>query len=302
MFTYFNNKSVRNLVVSFGSLFNNLHIRRFNADGSTKENIRVPLAYGSREKFLARLEQGGSIANEDGEIVQMTLPRMSFEITSINYDETRKRQTILKTPQRNYTTDDTKKKYSFSEVPYDIGFDLHIMVKHMDDGLQIIEQILPYFTPEFTVTINPTDVHKKVDIPIQLTDVSQDEEYEGDFETRRSITFTLSFTAKSYVYGRIYETGIIKRVFATLFEINEAVTGAFLEGLTGGVNIVASGVCGSTGGVAGLTNGFAASMVDVSITGPSGASSDITNYTPVVVIRPFGITSGNITMFGDIIE
>ena len=299
MFTYFNNKSIRNLVVAFGSLFNNLHVRRFNADGTTKENLRVPLAYGSREKFLARLEQGGSITNEDGEIVQMTLPRMSFEISGINYDETRKRQTILKTPQR--TVGDTK-KYSFSEVPYDVSFDLHIMVKHMDDGLQIVEQILPYFTPEFTVTINPTDVHKKVDIPIQLTDVSQDEDYEGDFENRRSITFTLSFTAKSFVYGRLYDSGIIRRVFAELFITNDSVTGPFVDGLTGGVNLVASGVCGSTGGVAGITGGVAASLIDVSITGPSGASSDITDYTPVITIRQFGGTAGNINMFGDILD
>jgi len=299
MFTYFNNKSIRNLVVAFGSLFNNLHVRRFNADGTTKENLRVPLAYGSREKFLARLEQGGSITNEDGEIIQMTLPRMSFEISGINYDETRKRQTVLKTPER---TAGSSKKYSFSEVPYDISFDLHIMVKHMDDGLQIVEQILPYFTPEFTVTINPTDVHKKVDIPIQLTDVSQDEDYEGDFETRRSITFTLSFTAKSFVYGRLYDSGIIRRVFAELFITNDSVTGPFQTGLTGGVNLVASGVCGSTGGAGGLSGGAAASLIDVSITGPSGASSDITDYTPVITIRPFGATAGNINMFGDILE
>ena len=299
MFTYFNNKSIRNLVVAFGSLFNNLHVRRFNADGSTKENIRVPLAYGSREKFLARIEQGGSITNEDGEIVQMTLPRMSFEITSINYDETRKRQTVLKTPERG---SGSSKKYSFSEVPYDIGFDLHIMVKHMDDGLQIVEQILPYFTPEFTVTINATDVHKKVDIPIQLTDVSQDVEYEGDFEERRSITFTLSFTAKSYVYGRLYESGIIKKGICRVVYTNDSVTGPFLTGLTGGVNTVASGVCGSTGGVAGLSGGAAASLIEISITGPSGASSDITDYTPVITIRQFGATAGNINMFGDILE
>tara|TARA_R100001015_G_C4628926_1_gene189378 strand:+ start:175 stop:1074 length:900 start_codon:yes stop_codon:yes gene_type:complete len=299
MFTYFNNKSIRNLVVAFGSLFNNIHVRRFNSNGTTKENLRVPLAYGSREKFLARIEQGGSITNEDGEIVQMTLPRMSFEISSINYDETRKRQTVLKSPTR--ATGSTR-QYSFSEVPYDISFDLHVMVKHMDDGLQIVEQILPYFTPEFTVTINATDVHKKVDIPIQLTDVSQDAEYEGDFEARRSITFTLSFTAKSYVYGRLYDTGIIRRVFAELFIQNDSVTGPFLTGLTGGVNTVASGVCGSTGGVAGMCGGVAASLIDISITGPSGASSDITDYTPVITIRPFGGTSGNINMFGDILE
>ena len=314
MFEYFSNKSIRNLVVSFGSLFNNLHIRRQNkSDGST-EFMRVPLAYGSKEKYLRRIDEGGSITNEDGQIVSMTLPRMSFEISSIEYDNARKRQTVEKLLARSKgsltdSTDDSKLKYTYSEVPYDINFDLHIMTKFMDDGLQIIEQILPYFTPEFTVTINPTDLHTKTDIPIVLTNVTQEEDFEGDFDARRALTWTLSFNCKSYVYGRIRDNEVIRSIIAKLVvaqdsTVLQGVSSALLTGATAPAGGRTSGIPSATGGESGVVH----SRIDIGITGPSGASSDASDYSPTLNIRVFGGqcggpsgASGAIDIYGDII-
>lgn len=296
MFTYFNNKAIRNLVVAFGSLFNNMYVRRFNADGSIKQSIRVPLAYGSKEKYIRILEEGGGIRNEDGEIVQMTLPRMSFELTNMSYDSSRKRQTILKHRQIPQESSESA-GYSYSEVPYQFTFELYIMSKFMDEALQIVEQILPYFTPEFTVTLNPTNVHKKVDVPIYLSSVSSTDDYEGSLDTRRLITYTLTFTVNSYVYGRIYSQGTIRRIFATLFDMNDVT-----DGLTSPYPGVSSGVpvnYGLTLDPNGISDGMALSMVDIGVSGPNATVDD---FDSVVTIRPYGFTSGFITAFGDIIE
>jgi len=275
MFTHFKSDSLRNLVIAFGSLFNNIYVKRYQADGTTvKESMRIPLAYGNKEKYLRRIDEGGSITNDDGVIVQMTLPRMSFEIESIEYDQTRKRNTMQKFTTRN-TTDDSKLNTTYAEVPYNINFTLYIMTKFMTDGLQIVEQILPYFTPEFTVTINPTSLGQtKMDIPLILTSIDNEEEWEGDFDTRRSLTWTLNFTARSYMYGRITTAERIKRIMSTIFD----------------------------GGVPAGTTQAAGSMIDIGVTGPSGASSDINSYTSSETIRIWGSNTGDIDIYGDIID
>jgi len=274
MFTYFKNDSIRNLVIAFGSLFNNIYVRRFESNGDIKEQMRIPLSYGNKEKYLRRLDEGGSITNEDGAIVQMTLPRMSFEIESIEYDTTRKRNTMQRLSNYNEITDDDDKTESaYAEVPYNINFNLYIMTKFMDDGLQIIEQIIPYFTPEFTVTINPGTLNTKMDIPLILNSVDNEEEWEGDFDSRRSLTWTLNFSAKSYVYGRKSESRRIKRIMATLFD----------------------------GGVTVGTTGAAVSMVDVGLTGPGGTASGPSVASPNVTFRLWGGDSGDIDIYGDII-
>lgn len=274
MFTYFKNDSIRNLVVAFGSLFNNIYVRRYNSDGSVKEQTRIPLAYGNKEKYLRRLDEGGSIKNEDGATVQMTLPRMSFEIESIEYDTTRKRNTMQRLSNYNEVTDDDDRtEASYSEVPYSINFNLYIMTKFMDDGLQIIEQILPYFTPEFTVTINPGTLATKMDIPLVLNSVDSEEEWEGDYDSRRSLTWNLGFTAKTYIYGRKSEARRIKRIMATIFD--------------GGVDVG--------------TTGAATSMSDIGITGPGGTASGPTNAIADVTFRVWGGESGDIDIYGDII-
>ena len=272
MFTHFKSDSLRNLVIAFGSLFNNIYVKRYNSLGNEKEAIRIPLAYGNKEKYLRRIDEGGSITNEDGTVVQMTLPRMSFEIESVEYDTTRKRNTMQKFTTKN--TDDSKLNTTYAEVPYSVNFNLYIMTKFMADGLQIVEQILPYFTPEFTVTINPTTLGQtKMDIPLILNSVDHEEDWEGDFDTRRSLTWTLGFTARSYMYGRITTAERIKRIMTTIFD----------------------------GGVPAGTTQAAGSMIDVGVTGPSGASSDISNYSPDLTLRVWGSNTGDIDIYGDII-
>lgn len=254
MFGQFYNGSMRNMVVAFGSLFNDVIIKRTGAS----ETIRVPLAYGPKEKYLRRANDPSSI---DGDpTVQITLPYMSFEITNIGYDSARKRNTIHK---RLAVNSDNALKYQrqFTEVPYDIEFSLYVMVRHMEDGLQIIEQILPFFTPEFNVTMNFTAINNKVDVPIILNSVNLEEDYEGDFDARRNITFTLTFSAKSYVYGPIKDQSVIRQVQATFYTLQDYVYGAsgaanIYTGLTG-----LQGICGSTG---------ALSRVDVGVSGGSG--------------------------------
>ena len=252
----FYHSSVRKLVIAFGSLFNDVRIARFNSDGSVKETIRLPISYGPKEKFLRRLNEPSSIS--DGTKVEITLPRLSFEITGINYDASRKRNTMQKKVM-GVSGDNNLRKFNFAEVPYNVDFSLSAMVRNTDDGLQIIEQILPYFTPEFNITININDLNQKQDIPIILTGLDTQEDFEGDFDARRSITYTLSFTAKTYMYGEGRTSGVILKTENTFFNFGGSGGAAFAYGPTGAT------IEGNTG---------AFSRVDVNVTGPSGASSD----------------------------
>jgi len=257
----FYHSSIRKLVIAFGSLFNDVKIIRENPDGSTKEEIRIPIAYGPKEKFLVRANQASSISDDEVKS-RMTLPRLGFDMTSITYDNARKRNTLQKRFLQD-SSNNYKVRRTFSEVPYNFEFNLYVMVRNMEDGLQILEQIVPYFTPEFNVTLNLTDIATKIDVPIVLTSLTTEEDYEGDFDVRRSISFTLSFTAKSYVYGPIKDQGIVREVQTTFFH---------LEGLDPDYGIY--GATGSTG---------ALSRVDVSATGPdagaTGAGVGIGGYT-----------------------
>ena len=204
MFTQFYNEAIRKLVIGFGSLFNDIRIVRKNPDDSTKETIRVPLSYGPKEKFIRRIAESSSISSTSK--VQITLPRIGFDITGFAYDPSRKTNKLR--TRKATSGDGTSYSYNYNEVPYIINFGLHAFSRNQDDNLQIIEQILPYFTPEFVVSFNMNDVNKKVDIPIILNSVSTIEEYEGEFDTRRNITASFEFSAKSYVYGPI-KTGKI---------------------------------------------------------------------------------------------
>ena len=160
----FYNESLRKTVVAFGSLFNEIYVQRKEND-STVEQIRVPLTYTGKEKFRAMLRQFETIEKDVGSI----LPRMGFAMTTLTYDPTRKRNTMQK--RFAATNNSTSLKYDYAEVPYNVEFELNIGVRNMDDGLQIIEQIVPNFTPDFTVSVNFTEIHKKIDVPIVLTGV-----------------------------------------------------------------------------------------------------------------------------------
>ena len=207
--TYFYNETIRKTVIAFGTLFNNIKIKRFAADGNTINQIKVPVAYGPMQRFLARIEQQTNFDDN----VAISLPRISFELTSYAYDPTRKSSPITKFTGKG--SDKTKHKKIFLPVPYEIGFRLSFATKQQDDSLQILEQILPHFQPAFNVTVNMLEgVEEKRDIPFTLTNVSFVDEYEGDFSTRRFIQYDLDFVAKTYFYSEIPtdESGIIKKV------------------------------------------------------------------------------------------
>ena len=206
---YFYNETIRKTVIAFGTLFNNIKIKKFASDGKAISQIKVPVAYGPMQRFLARIEQQ---ANFDDNVA-ITLPRLSFEITSYAYDPSRKASPITKFTGKG--SDKTKHKKIFLPVPYEIGFRLSFATKQQDDALQIIEQILPHFQPSFSVTVNMLEnVEEKRDVPFTLANVSFVDEYEGDFSTRRFIQYDLDFVAKTYFYTEIPtdESGVIKKV------------------------------------------------------------------------------------------
>jgi hypothetical protein len=184
---YYYHQIIRKTIVAFGTLFNDIYIKHKNSDDDVISDMRVPLAYGPIQKFLAKIQQQEKLNKP----VAITLPRMSFEMTSILYDATRKAGVT----QTFKASDGNNLKKVFMPVPYNIGFELNIMTKLNDDSLQIVEQILPYFQPSFNLTVDLLDsIGEKRDIPIVLDSVSFQDDYEGDFSTRRSLIYTLQFT------------------------------------------------------------------------------------------------------------
>jgi len=210
MFEYFYHEILRRTIISFGSLFNNITIKHNNSSNEVISSIKVPLAYGPTQKFLARLEQSPNLNAP----VQMTLPRMSFEFVGLNYDAGRK-VTTTQTFLSAVTTDKTKPRKSYMPVPYTMSFELSIMAKLNDDMLQIIEQIIPYFQPAYTMSVDLVEtIGEKRDIPIVLEGISMQDDYEGDYTTRRALIYTLRFTAKTYLFGPIEDVSkdIINKV------------------------------------------------------------------------------------------
>ena len=205
--TYFYHEIIRKTVISFGTLFNDIYVRHEDAAGNDISEIKVPVAYGPRQKFLARIQQQPEL----NKATQITLPRMAFEMTSISYDSTRKSGIT----QTFKAKDGDKMKKVFMPVPYNIGFELNILTKLQDDGLQIIEQILPFFQPGFNLSVDLVkSIGEKRDIPMILQSISQQDDYEGDFATRRALIYTLQFTAKTFMFGPIADTpdGLIRKV------------------------------------------------------------------------------------------
>jgi len=205
---YYYHEIIRKTIIGFGTLFNDIHIKHKDENSDVLSVLRVPLNYGPSQKFLARITE----QKELNRPYQITLPRMSFEHNSIIYDATRK--TSVTQTFKSVGTGDKVKKV-FMPVPYNIGFELNILSKLNDDALQIVEQILPYFQPSFTITIDLVDsIGEKRDIPIILDSISFQDDYEGDFSTRRALIYTLQFTAKTYLFGPIAESteGLIKQV------------------------------------------------------------------------------------------
>ncbi len=205
--TYYYHEIIRRTVIAFGTLFNEVYVRHTGNTGENISEVKVPVSYGPRQKFLARIQQQPDL----NKATTLSLPRMSFEMNNIQYDSTRKSGVT----QTFKASDGTNMKKVFLPVPYNIGFELNIMVKLNDDALQIIEQILPFFQPAFNLTVDlVSSIGEKRDIPMVLDNISFDDQYEGDFATRRALIYTLNFTAKTYLFGPIAESteGLIKKV------------------------------------------------------------------------------------------
>jgi hypothetical protein len=199
MFEYFYHEILRRTVISFGSLFNEIAIKHVNNTDQVVSVIKVPLAYGPTQKFLARLNQSPNLNKP----IQITLPRMSFEFTGLTYDATRK-ATTTQTFTAKSVEDGTETKKAYLPVPYNMQFELSIMSKLNDDALQIIEQILPYFQPAYTMTVDLVEtINEKRDIPVVLENITMQDDYEGDFTTRRVLIYTLRFTVKTYLFGPV---------------------------------------------------------------------------------------------------
>jgi len=206
---YFYNESTRNIVVGFGTIFNNIQLAKKDNTGNIAQTMKVPLAYGPKAKWLARLREDPSLNKK----VAVTLPRIGFEISGLSYDPNRKLNKSIKVKKAANGTDGDSIKSGFMPVPYNVDFELFIMSKNSDDALQIVEQILPYFQPEYTITLKESaelDIIR--DVPIVLNDISYEDDYEGDFASRRAIIYTLNFTAKYYMYGPVTSQGVIRSV------------------------------------------------------------------------------------------
>ena len=193
MFEYFYNEILRRTIIGFGTLFNGLSVK------TEDQEIRVPLAYGPTQKFLARLTQSPDLSIGTA----ITLPRMSFEFTGLTYDPSRKvtttQQIIVKDP-----TTETETKKQYMPVPYNMQFELALMCKLNDDALQVTEQILPYFQPQYNLTIElVSGIKEKRDVPIVLENITFQDDYEGDFTSRRVLLYTYRFTAKTYLFGPV---------------------------------------------------------------------------------------------------
>ena len=213
--TRFYNQSFRKLIIAFGQIFNNIVIQRTNSTGGVTARIKVPLAYAPKEKFLVRLDQQANLESRE---FATTLPRMGFEITGLAYDSSRKLTRVQKYSKVKSGEDGKKMNYNYSPVPYNISMNLYVFTATAEDGLQIIEQILPFFQPDYTVTVNVVpDLDIKRDIPIVLGNIGYEDTYDGDFTNRRAVIYTLSFTAKTYLFGPMNNQGIIKQTQADVY-------------------------------------------------------------------------------------
>ena len=214
---YFYNETIRKTIVAFGSLFNDINITRKNAEGTAVQYLKVPLAYGPKQKFIIRLEGDPNLDQK----VAITLPRIGFEINGLDYAPERKLNRIIKKRKVQGATDDKLKSMvtQYSPVPYNIGFELFVMARNSDDGIQIVEQILPFFQPEYTVSIKEVPQMDTIrDVPIVLNNISYEDTYEGDFTTRRAIIYTFNFTAKTYVYGPVISSKQITKAVVKTYD------------------------------------------------------------------------------------
>lgn len=213
--THFYHQKIRKAVAAFGTMFNNIYVIRKNSSGSSISQVKVPLAYAPKAKYLDRIRENADL--DTSTQVALKLPRMSFEIVSFAYDQSRQLQKTNNFFQQG--TSSTRNRF-YSFVPYSVNFQLNIYAKSQDDALQMVEQILPFFNPQYTLTMKPFPDYPdiKEDIPIAITGVTFTDDYEGPVESRRTIIYTLDFDMKINLYGPVTETGVITKAITDIFD------------------------------------------------------------------------------------
>ena len=212
--------TIRKSIVAFGNMFNQITIDRKDANGNVIQTIRVPLAYAPRQKFLAVIEQQPVVEETTQQVV---LPRMSFEMTTLTYDPTRRISLVQQNRTVNSTT--TTLNTQYAPTPYNIGINLYLYSKNQDDALQVIEQILPYFNPDFNLKLKAIpSMNINHDLPIILENINFEDDYEGDLNTRRSIIWTLTFLLKLNFFGPVNKQGVIRRVDVDTYSDTELST------------------------------------------------------------------------------
>jgi len=226
MFTHFKNDSIRKLVVGFGNLFNGIIIEQINADNS-KRMFNVPLSYATKEKFIKRLTDNSSIT--DTTRIEIGVPQMAFELQGMVYDSARKLNKLSK--KINISSNLNTAGVLYSEVPYNFTFNVYVYTRNIEDNLQILEQILPHFSPEFIISLNMNELNTSVDIPIVLVETNLSQNSEGSFDDRRNIITTYQFLAKSYIYSGIKTDQTIRDIQVTTKNLPFTFTDTF--GLTG---------------------------------------------------------------------
>jgi hypothetical protein len=191
--------TLRRYVIMFGNLFNEIQIDRWDSSGAKLQTLNVPIEYGPKQKFIQRVTADPTLNRE----ISTVLPRLGFEFTSMTYAPQRKLNSAHYY-QKGQNAGGTDFAYTFAPVPYDFNFSLHALVKNAEDGTQIVEQIVPFFTPDWTVTMKALpDLNVNLDIPIELLSVTSEDTYEGDFESRRIISWQLDFVVKGYLFGPV---------------------------------------------------------------------------------------------------
>lgn len=211
---HFYNGTTRKYIAIFGTIFNKISITRDDNQGQELQRMVVPIAYGPYQKFLARLTQDPGLDQK----AAIVLPRMSFEITSMNYDGPRKVGSLVKLTPSTESQIEGGRNLRYSPAPYNLEFSLYIMTKYSEDGTKILEQILPFFKPEYTTSVNLIDGLPPIDIPLILNNVSVEDAYDSDFETRRVMMWTLSFTMKGFYFGPVRNKRVIKFIDAKLYD------------------------------------------------------------------------------------
>lgn len=211
---HFYNSTTRKYVTLFGTLFNKIRIKRIDESNGDEQSLIVPIHYGPWQKFLSRITQDPQFTQKSA----ITLPRMSFEITGMNYDGERKVPSLQKLRKNAKQEESGSRSYMWSASPYSVEFSLYIMTKYSEDAVKIVEQIIPFFKPEWTTTVKLIDDIDPLDIPLVLNNVTNEELYEGSYEERKSVLWTLNFTMKCWYFGPERQKKIIKFVETHMYD------------------------------------------------------------------------------------